>query len=117
MPKRARRRSSDSDRRIYATNLLQQTTRMFLLQTERLLLREMTEADAEHLVRLGQNPNVTRYLPDRPLVQDRKVPGNFRNSERKESYLNCSKWTRLESVSSDVKLLSKRNIRWSNSPY
>jgi RimJ/RimL family protein N-acetyltransferase len=41
---------------------------MTILQTERLLLREMTEADAEHLVRLGQNPNVTRYLPDTPLA-------------------------------------------------
>jgi RimJ/RimL family protein N-acetyltransferase len=39
---------------------------MSILQTERLLLREMTEADAVYLVRLGQNPNVTRYLPDRP---------------------------------------------------
>ncbi len=41
---------------------------MLILQTERLLLREMTEADAEHLVRLGQNPNVTRHLPDTPPV-------------------------------------------------
>lgn len=41
---------------------------MFILQTERLLLREMTEADAEHLVRLGQNPNVTKYLPYTPPV-------------------------------------------------
>jgi RimJ/RimL family protein N-acetyltransferase len=39
-----------------------------IIETERLLLREMTEADAEHLVRLGQNPNVTRYLPDPPLA-------------------------------------------------
>ena len=41
-------------------------SRMIMLQTERLLLREMTEADAGQLVRLGQNPNVTRYLPDTP---------------------------------------------------
>ena len=41
---------------------------MIVLQTERLLFREMTEADAEHLVRLGQNPNVLRYLPDPPLA-------------------------------------------------
>jgi RimJ/RimL family protein N-acetyltransferase len=41
---------------------------MTILQTERLLLREMTEADAEHLVRLAQNPNVTRYLPEPPLA-------------------------------------------------
>jgi RimJ/RimL family protein N-acetyltransferase len=40
---------------------------MVILQTERLLLREMTEADAEHLVRLSQNPNVIKYLPDPPL--------------------------------------------------
>jgi RimJ/RimL family protein N-acetyltransferase len=39
---------------------------MAVLQTERLLLREMTEADAEHLVRLGWNPNVSKYLPDHP---------------------------------------------------
>jgi RimJ/RimL family protein N-acetyltransferase len=41
---------------------------MTILQTERLLLREMTEADAAHLVRLSQNPNVTKYLPDLPLA-------------------------------------------------
>jgi RimJ/RimL family protein N-acetyltransferase len=41
---------------------------MIILQTGRLLLREMTEADAQHLVRLGQNPNVTKYLPDPPLA-------------------------------------------------
>ena len=41
---------------------------MFILETKRLLLREMTEADAEHLVRLAQNPNVTKYLPDPPLA-------------------------------------------------
>jgi RimJ/RimL family protein N-acetyltransferase len=39
---------------------------MILLQTDRLLLRLMTEADAEQLIRLGQNPNVTHYLPDTP---------------------------------------------------
>jgi RimJ/RimL family protein N-acetyltransferase len=39
---------------------------MIILQTELLLLREMAGADAEYLVRLGQNPNVTRYLPDPP---------------------------------------------------
>jgi RimJ/RimL family protein N-acetyltransferase len=38
------------------------------LETERLVLREMTEADAGHLVRLGQNPNVTRYLPEPQLA-------------------------------------------------
>jgi [ribosomal protein S5]-alanine N-acetyltransferase len=41
---------------------------MLILQAERLLFREMTEADAEYLVRLGQNPNVTKYLPDTPPI-------------------------------------------------
>jgi GNAT acetyltransferase-like protein len=39
---------------------------MMILPTARLLFREMTEADAEHLVRLGHNPNVTKYLSDPP---------------------------------------------------
>ena len=39
---------------------------MIILETERLQFREMTEADAENLFRLGQNPNVHRYLPDIP---------------------------------------------------
>lgn len=39
-----------------------------ILETARLLLREMTEADAEHLLALGRNPNVMRYIPGEPPV-------------------------------------------------
>jgi RimJ/RimL family protein N-acetyltransferase len=43
-------------------------TRTTILETPRLLLCEMTEADAEHLLALGQNPNVMRYIPGEPPV-------------------------------------------------
>ena len=36
--------------------------RQMVLETERLRLREMTEADAGNLIRLGANPNVLKYL-------------------------------------------------------
>lgn len=37
-----------------------------MLETRRLILREMTEADAENLLALNQNPNVTRYIVGEP---------------------------------------------------
>ena len=37
-----------------------------VLETERLILREMTEADAVNLFELNQSPKVTRYLPGEP---------------------------------------------------
>jgi RimJ/RimL family protein N-acetyltransferase len=39
-----------------------------ILETPRLLLREMIEADAPQLFALGQNPNVMRYIPGEPPV-------------------------------------------------
>ncbi len=40
-----------------------------IAETARLVLREMTEADAEHLVLLGRNPNVMRFIPGEPPVE------------------------------------------------
>ena len=37
-----------------------------VLETERLILREMTELDADNIFELSQNPNVTRYIPGEP---------------------------------------------------
>ena len=42
-----------------------------MLETPRLLLREMTEDDAEHVFTLGQNPNVTRYIVGEPPLTTR----------------------------------------------
>jgi RimJ/RimL family protein N-acetyltransferase len=42
-----------------------------ILETKRLLLREMTEADADHLFALNENPNVTRYIPGEPPLKTR----------------------------------------------
>jgi [ribosomal protein S5]-alanine N-acetyltransferase len=41
----------------------------WILETERLRLREMTEADAENLWRLNANPNVVRYVGE-PSLKD-----------------------------------------------
>jgi len=38
-----------------------------ILQTERLLLREYTEADAPKFFELNSDPEVMRYVPDEPL--------------------------------------------------
>jgi ribosomal-protein-alanine N-acetyltransferase len=37
-----------------------------IAETPRLILREMTEADAGHLLALNQNPNVMRYIVGEP---------------------------------------------------
>jgi ribosomal-protein-alanine N-acetyltransferase len=42
------------------------------LETARLLLREMTEDDADHLLALGRNPNVMRFIPGEPPVTTRE---------------------------------------------
>ncbi len=41
-----------------------------VLETERLILREMTEADADNLFALGQ-PKITRYIPGEPPMKSR----------------------------------------------
>jgi ribosomal-protein-alanine N-acetyltransferase len=43
-----------------------------MLDTPRLLLREMTEDDAGNLFTLGQNPNVTRYIVGEPPLTTRE---------------------------------------------
>lgn len=40
-----------------------------ILETPRLVLREMTDADAP--LALGQNPNVMRYVPGEPPVLEK----------------------------------------------
>ncbi len=42
-----------------------------MLETPRLLLREMTEADADEVLRLSANPNVRRYIPGEPPPTNR----------------------------------------------
>jgi RimJ/RimL family protein N-acetyltransferase len=39
-----------------------------VLDTERLILREYTEEDAPDLFRLGSDPDVMRYVPDKPMA-------------------------------------------------
>jgi [ribosomal protein S5]-alanine N-acetyltransferase len=41
-----------------------------ILETERIVMREMTEADAEHLLDLNHDPAVTRYIPGEPPLTD-----------------------------------------------
>lgn len=43
-----------------------------MLETSRLLLREMTEDDADNLLVLGQNPNVTRFIVGEPPLTTRE---------------------------------------------
>lgn len=41
---------------------------MYLIETERLQLREFTLDDAEHMYRLNQDPDVIRYTGDGPFL-------------------------------------------------
>jgi RimJ/RimL family protein N-acetyltransferase len=63
-----------------------------MLETRRLTLREMTEADAENLLALNQNPNVTRYMVGEPPLTTREqalavLPSTCSSRERS---LTCS---------------------------
>ena len=57
------------------------------LQTERLVLRDLSAADAEALVRLNEHPNVERFTGDPPLpdvaaaieVLDRRILPQYRD--------------------------------------
>lgn len=42
-----------------------------ILETERLILRELTEADADNLLALNASPSVTRYIPGEPPLTTR----------------------------------------------
>jgi len=39
-----------------------------ILETDRLLLREYVEADAEAFFKLNSDPEVLRFVPDKPLL-------------------------------------------------
>jgi RimJ/RimL family protein N-acetyltransferase len=39
-----------------------------ILETDRLLLREFVEEDAEPFLKLNSNPEVLRFVPDKPLL-------------------------------------------------
>ena len=39
-----------------------------ILETDRLLLREFVEEDAEAFFKLNSNPEVSRFVPDKPLL-------------------------------------------------
>ena len=62
------------------------------LETERLILRQFTEVDGDHLFELDSDPEVVRFtpqadrLPDYDVIQSQTLPGFLAYYERYKSY-------------------------------
>jgi ribosomal-protein-alanine N-acetyltransferase len=73
---------------------------MIMLETQRLILREMTEADAADLFALAQNPNVTRYIPgEPPLVTYEQALAVLRERVFPQYALGLGRWACVEKSS------------------
>ena len=73
-----------------------------MLETRRLLLREMTEADAGHLFALNQNPNVTRYIVgEPPLTTREQALAVLRERVFPQYALGLGRWACIEKRSGD----------------
>lgn len=73
-----------------------------MLETRRLLLREMTEADAENLFALNQNPNVTRYiLGEPPLTTREQALAILRERVFPQYAHGLGRWACIEKSSGD----------------
>ena len=71
-----------------------------MLETRRLLLREMTEGDAEHLLALNENPNVTRYILDEPpLLTHEQALSVLRERVFPQYALGLGRWACIEKSS------------------
>ncbi|GAA2886763.1 GNAT family N-acetyltransferase [Streptosporangium fragile] len=73
------------------------------LETDRLVLRRVTEADVDNLVELDGDPEVTRYLTGggptpREVVRDEVIPGWLPFYERYEGY---GYWVAVEKTSGE----------------
>ena len=68
-----------------------------ILETPRLLLRQMTEDDADHLFALAQNPNVTRYiLGEPPLTSREQAVAVIRERVFPQYALGLGRWACIE---------------------
>lgn len=68
-----------------------------MLETQRLILREMTEADAGNLFALSQNPNVTRYIPgEPPLETQEQALAVLRERVFPQHALGLGRWACIE---------------------
>jgi ribosomal-protein-alanine N-acetyltransferase len=71
-----------------------------MLETPRLILREMTEADAADLFALNQNPNVTRYIPgEPPLVTHEQALAVLRERVFPQYAHGLGRWACIEKSS------------------
>ena len=74
-----------------------------LLRTERLMLRRLTEADADHLVALDSDPEVMRYLTGgaptpRDVIEREILPRFLRSYEQGDGY---GVWAVIERATGD----------------
>ncbi len=73
-----------------------------ILETPRLVLREMTDADADLLLALSQNPNVTRYiLSEPPLTTRADALAVLRERVFPQYAQGLGRWACIEKQSSD----------------
>lgn len=64
-----------------------------ILETDRLLLREYVEEDAEAFFKLNSDPEVLRFVPDKALVNVGTGPPNIdRSSDRRLPKVRIRPW-------------------------
>jgi ribosomal-protein-alanine N-acetyltransferase len=72
------------------------------LETRRLLLREMTDADADHLLLLNQNPNVTHYIMgESPLTTREQALAVLRERVFPQYAHGLGRWACIEKSTGD----------------
>jgi RimJ/RimL family protein N-acetyltransferase len=73
-----------------------------MLETTRLILREMTEADAANLFALNQNPNVTRYIVgEPPLISHEQALAILRERVFPQHAAGLGRWACIEKSTGD----------------
>ena len=73
-----------------------------ILETKRLVLREMTEADAGGLLALNQNPNVTRYiLGESPVTELSQALAILRERVFPQYARGLGRWACIEKSNGD----------------
>lgn len=71
------------------------------LETDRLLLREITDSDVDHLFELDADPEVHRYLGNKPVTSKTQVIEVIANIRRQYEKNGIARWAVVDKYSGD----------------
>lgn len=74
----------------------------FLIETDRLILREFTIQDAEVLFQLDSNPKVHKYLGNRPLTHIDQIYTYINSVQQQYIENGIGRWITLEKATNEV---------------